>query len=236
MTDNKYSLEKYRLKNDARIYHFRFKDRVEMNKTFCRFSEFVESPTLKKQNLTHKDILKITPDYYNIVLGHNIPDDCFKIFIKNISLNEREKNIFNNIDITKSFSVIASYDSIKKFDATKHEFAHAFYALDNEYKIKIDKIIKEEFLSFKSIENILKYKQYDKDVWQDETHAALLDLSDNSFGFFYGRTFKGMIKQLIHCKIRFHFKYRGVAKKIKIVFNTYYATIKNVELSKEEMI
>lgn len=214
------------------VFHFKYDTRYEMNEAFIRMSEFSESPSLRGKLFKREDVLQIVPDYYDIVLGHNIPGMAYRKFMAMYDTNEiwdsrlrlsnSELKIRNlapkgELFTEGDFYLIATCKTEKgKFDAINHEMAHAMWYLIPEYRRAVVTALNYEQAShgemyYKSIQDILTYKEYDSHVWEDETHAFLVDLGLGSVGFFYGRTFKRFLKQLFAGKIRLHFKYKIIA-------------------------
>lgn len=223
----------YRTKDNKRVFHFIFEDQESMNRTFIRFSEFNESPIYKNRLFETTDILKYIPNYYSLVLGHNIPGEACRKFHEKYSVNFSldELKIIkivqqNNVQLMNDFYIIATFESDKaKYNAIDHEIAHALYYLNRNYsseiKIIATKYTKKYKLDFSSMFKVLRYKQYDKTVWWDEIHAFLIDLGLGSVGFFYGRTFKEFIRRLFTGKIALHCKYKRIAYEMKQVYNKY---------------
>jgi hypothetical protein len=231
------------LKNRKKIYHFEFDNQQEMNKYFIRLSEITESPKFKNKQFTRSDILDYEKDYYNIVLGHNIAGTSIFNLYKTMNYLYPEENIiYKYVKKEKNpdnFCMIATFTtSTKKFQALPHELAHALYYLNNNYYKKISDILgfynliwfckshtfKDHF--FNEMYDILQYKEYHENVWQDEIHAFLLDLALGSVGFFYGRTFPLFLKQLFKGKVHFHFKYKKISKEILKVYEEFVQDIK----------
>ncbi|GEM_PF-6592000 len=223
----------YRTKDNKRVFHFIFEDQESMNRTFMRFSEFNESPIYKNRLFETTDILKYIPNYYSIVLGHNIPGEVCRKFHERYSVNFSldELKIIkivqqNNQQLMNDFYIIATFESDKaKYSAIDHEIAHALYYLNRNYNSEIRRIANKYTrtykLDFSPMFKVLTYKQYDKTVWWDEIHAFLIDLGLGSVGFFYGRTFKEFIRRLFTGKLALHCKYKRIAYEMKQVYDKY---------------
>jgi len=241
------TLKQIRFRNDKFIYHFEYDFRFEMNKGFARFSEFSESPSLRGTVFSLDEVLHITPDYLDIVLGHNIPSDALIKFMKVYTTNDvqhsRNKITNEEHQILKmipkyrkpgDFYIIATCKETKgNFNAIDHEIAHAMYYLIPEYRRAVvtamnyeQKRIGETY--YKSMQDILTFKEYDSRVWEDEIHAFLVDLGLGSTGFFYGRDFKGFIRQLKAGKIRFHHKYKLIAEVLSSLYHYFYKNEQDV--------
>jgi uncharacterized protein Usg len=232
-----------------RIFHFKFFSQEEMNKTFIRFSEFSESPRYKNTFFVHQRILDYIPDYYELVLGHNIPGKRFLEFLKvfNKKLTFEERAVVREVKKVKNlqdFYIIANFETKnKEYNSLAHETAHALYYLNPDYKKEIGKVLEKYMwddyditLFFSDMYDILDFKDYDKGVWTDEIHAFLLDLSLGSIGFFYGRNIKGFLRQLKAGKIHLHFKYKKAAKEILDIVIRYAQDITSIEYPKFKKI
>jgi hypothetical protein len=215
------------------IFHFNFATQKEMNLSFIRFSEYIESPKYKGTLFPRQSILDYIPNYDKIVLGHNIPSNKFKefkvLFKTNFSLFEQI--VIEKIDKYNAFDdfyVIATYNAPTKFTAIDHETAHALYYLIPKYKQEVLAILNKYKLDindttsyFSSMYDILEFYEYDKSVWTDEIHAHLVDLGLGFTGFFYGRDLEGFFIQLKKGKVRLHFKYKKIGKDLVRVYNTF---------------
>lgn len=225
-----------KFKENKVLIHFEFNTQKEMNQHFKRFSEYIECPDLKGTLFSKKDIdeyyKKEKCDYDATVLGHNIPGNKLKQFMKDYKKIETEEELFI-IDKLKKYTnmdnlyIIATYKTNNNnCDALDHEIAHGMFYLIPEYK---KKILGEMYKAkktyginyFNNIEEILVHKGYDSDVWDDEKHAFLVDLGLGSKGFFYGYTFRKFLKQFWNGKIRFHFKYKELGKKLAKIYLEY---------------
>jgi predicted NodU family carbamoyl transferase len=222
---------KFRTYNNKAIYHFEFASVEEMNASFMRFSEFIESPKYKGKYFERDNILEYYPDYHETVLGHNIPGDKYKEFLKVFKgkLSLLEKLVINEIrkrNHIKDFYIIATpKQKDTSYSSLDHEIAHALYYLYSDYKNTINSVLEkagynEDDLTsyFTSMYDIVEFKEYDKSVWKDEIHAFLVDLGFGDKGFFYGRSIKRFFIQLFKRRIRLHFKYQKLAKLIKQIY------------------
>lgn len=222
---------KFKDYSNKAIYHFEFGSVEEMNSSFMRFSEFVESPKYRGKYFERADILEYYPDYGETVLGHNIPGNKYKEFIKVFKgkTSFLEDQIIKEIrkrNHIKDFYIIATFKQKNtSYSALNHEVSHALYYLHSKYRNTVNTILdeanydEEDLTSyFSSMYDILDFKEYDKSVWKDEIHAFLVDLGFGDRGFFYGRNIKRFFIQLFKGRIRLHFKYQKLAKQIKQVY------------------
>lgn len=224
-----FKIEKFKTEKDKVIYHFIFDSQREMNESFMRFSEFIESPLYKNQEIIKSKILKYIPNYNTLVLRHNIPGDQFEKFL-NIHLPfllTKEKKIYNEVKHFPDFSnmyLIATFKS-KKYNSIDHELAHALFYLDEKYKYKVNSLLLEKegqkFEFFGDMTQILDYKKYSWIVWWDEIHAFLIDLGLGSYRFFYGNNLKDFIVRLFKKKVFLHFKYLKIAKKLTQIYQQH---------------
>jgi len=94
-----------------------------------------------------------------------------------------------------------------------------------KYRIQVDHVLclkqEEDPEFFDNMFEILEFKEYDQKVWQDETHAFLVDLGHGCRRFYYGRDFKMFRKQLKAKKVRLHFKYNKIAKELTKIYKHY---------------
>lgn len=59
-------------------------------------------------------------------------------------------------------------------DVVRHEIAHGFYYLDENYKVEVDHLLNEFGKEAAPIHQHLEMLGYSKDVWEDETQAYLI--------------------------------------------------------------
>lgn len=168
---------------------FEFNTQMEMNSSMIRFQEHCDCVfhrnlffALEEYKQWYMDSYGVW-DYYNCILGMNIPSWSFYDFraysrIKRNFLDSKEEKILSYLE--KTFSREEDYYVIcifkgqeKKLDALKHEIAHALYYSNTEYKKKVNKILNS--VDLKDIESYLKIAGYHKDCYQDECHAFVLE-------------------------------------------------------------
>ena len=219
---------------DKVIYHCIFDTQEEMNHTFIRFTEFIESPTLKGTIFEKSDVEDTYPGYYEEVLGHNVPGNSYLKFLDVYKdcLSTEEIEISNRIPENRAksegdFYIIGTFKTTTNIDVLPHEISHAIFYLIPLYRTMVfgnlnfaKTVSGDDF--FKNMEDILELKMYDKSVWADETHAYLIDLALGNKGFFYGYNFSGFISQLLAGKVRLHFKYIDTAKSMLRTFKYFY--------------
>ena len=171
-----------------KIFHLLFKDRVKMCLSLIRFAEFFESPFKEIKNKKFSLVkyieiyIKKTKNsnlhftYPGDWSGFNFPSDVFFEAVKvNNDLNEYETEVLKAINELKKkedeFYIIASssQDSV-----LKHEIAHGFWYINQEYKNEMKNLLKtltknEKKLFFKKLKSI----GYCNEVIEDETQAYL---------------------------------------------------------------
>ena len=183
----KYKLEKI----TDRIYHCIINDSYDLAMTFCRVQEFYESP-FKEIRGKSFELLQLMSlyskknglGYFGYPAdwaGFNIPGSIIqKCYIEGdiIDLNCYDDNIMDIHDTImdelderdpRYYLIGSEGDNVT---TKRHEIAHALYHLNNEYKRKVDKVVKRITPKIhKQIEEYLLEIGYTKKVVVDEINA-----------------------------------------------------------------
>lgn len=194
------------------IIHFIFDSQYLLCSAFMRIQEFYESPyneikgkffTAEKYMDLYAEIHNNEFTYFTDWIGFNIPGHVitnFKNLFSENSLSDKEIFILNElqqfIDKNEKFYVIGTFQSgvTKTID---HEFAHAFYYLDDEYKIACAKIYEQISNKTKAkINNKFKNYGYTEEVFEDETQAYLCTNDIERF-ILHSKEIKHISKQYI---------------------------------------
>ena len=210
----KYSLTKVQDK----IWHLTFDCRYDLSMHFLRYQEFYECPNSKfrGKKFTIFEFMKWYSFKYSDGCfeypihwaGFNIPIKIFKE-IKNIGIDDR-----NQYDIF----MYKIYDQIKKVDGEdsyligtyskeagnstfEHEFAHAMYALNKNYKKEMDLLTKS--INTTSAYSYFSEMGYTKKVFKDEFQAYASEVAiDNA-------KLLGLTKQQKEKYVKVYQKYKG---------------------------
>lgn len=140
------------------IFVFEIPDKYELAMLFCRHQEFYESPfkDIRGKNFSleyymnryRKDKDKFEFTYPEDWAGFNIPSNSFKrglsVFDENDNVNEYDEIIAKallDIDVpaAEKFYLIG-VRSIEQLSTLNHEFAHALYYTNKEYKKECKKL------------------------------------------------------------------------------------------------
>jgi hypothetical protein len=164
------------------ILHVKAPNQFELCSLVYRMSHFYEFPGFKGLRL---NVHELNAYYYRMhgdkhywkkqYNGANLPDFALRAFKKIHKLNEREKPLFKilrpKLEANEKFYVIVSVSD--KYDdfAFKHELAHAFWYLDEQYRQSALALINEYPKISSIILNKLEKMGYDGDVLCDEAHV-----------------------------------------------------------------
>lgn len=169
------------------VYHFIFPTTHELARTMLRFQEHYESPKFKDKIFTLKEFKDwygastIKPSnkpgftYYSDWVGFNFPDYIVKSIEENFSnLTEREKLILHYCHFIrdKKFYIVAT-SSDDNNSVLDHEMAHALYYVNNNYKNKVNALLKDAPKEIDLVHKFLHETGYSQDVFNDEIHAWL---------------------------------------------------------------
>ena len=165
------------------VLFLQFSNRKDLTTTMFRVQEYYESNNKKIRNkiFTTEDFIEEYTDargnidYFSFWEGFNVPGNIINNFFKSFELTKREinfkKTIEKFLDRKKDYYVIATDGDNTTL---KHELAHALYYLNEEYREKVQKIIKSIPASeHKKLINNLNKLQYNDSVHIDEIQAYL---------------------------------------------------------------
>jgi len=167
------------------VLYLNFENQEIMGKCLIRFQEYVECPKFAGKFFTKQDYAswyvlseysKGKFNYYEKVVGYNIPGWAFDIqVIKGFQpLDNYERFLISKIKTifpgSNHFYVIATAHDAR--DALEHEMAHAVWFLYEEYRNEAKKILSSSG-RIKPVEDYLENRLYNRDTWEDETHAFL---------------------------------------------------------------
>lgn len=164
--------------------------KYEVASSFVRMAEFYESPfehirghhfSLDTYMDTYARANSDQFTYFEDWEGFNFPGESVLKFMDLFAddIRRKEYTILNtilaNINISQKFYVIATTGD----RALNHEYAHALYYINPEYRVACDNIY--EKMSKKALYNIHKYlkdKGYTEFTFKDETQAYLGTTTD----------------------------------------------------------
>lgn len=183
----------------------------EVTSTFVRMGEFYESPfpNINNKYFTLDDFMDTyasnngdTMEYFDYWEGYNFPGETLLDFHARFAHDLRVKESYvlsmvkKYIDMSKPFYVIATTGTI----ALNHEYAHAQYYLNLEYKDACNQVY--DNMSENALDRIHKYlsdQGYNEFTFEDETQAYLGTNSNqemwNSFSVADIMAFAPAIKQ-----------------------------------------
>lgn len=163
-----------------KIIHLNFSKQYDLSSTFLRFQEYYESPEFRNKIFTLKEYkqwyIKQNGEfsYYTDWGGFNIPSKILKPFYKNKfkNLSKREKDFLHLFSNKRGkFYIIGTYgNDLDNLECLKHELAHAFYYIDDEYKKSVNKLCKSFTKANIAYYALLKVG-YCKHVLMDELNA-----------------------------------------------------------------
>ncbi|HIH25071.1 TPA: ABC transporter ATP-binding protein [Candidatus Woesearchaeota archaeon] len=165
------------------VWHLNFKSQYLLAATFVRFQEYYESPRFRGDVFSLEDFMDWYADtngkfsYFEDWSGFNIPSYAFEPF-KNGAfdpLSRKERSLLQFFDATpQPFYVIGSFG---EGDARiiEHETAHGLFYTSPGYKKRVMGVLKtiDPAPIHKMLGDGLGYHPA---VFDDETHAYLLDL------------------------------------------------------------
>jgi len=163
------------------IFHVKFLSQQLMASTLLRFQEHFESIEFRGKVFTLKEFIawyvsiKGKFDYYEEWDGFNLPSEVLKPFYegKFDPLAQEEIEFLELFRYRKeNFYVICTLDD-GRMEAVKHEFAHALFYTNSEYRRQVAEILKRY-----DVQDIAQYLLtkllYHHIVLVDEVHAYLL--------------------------------------------------------------
>lgn len=184
------------IKIKDRIWHLQFDTRYDLAMHFVRYQEFYESPNPKFRgkkfylfdfmrwySLEQSDGRFEYPVHWS---GFNIP---IRIFDQLNLVGIDDKNIYDELmykvyNIIKSADgascyLIGTYSKEKDNSTFEHEFAHALYALNKNYKKEMDAVTKT--VNTKKAYSYFDKIGYTEKVFKDELQAyASEEINNNS--------------------------------------------------------
>ena len=178
------------------ILFLNFKSQYDMCSSLIRLQEFYESSyeNIKGNVFELEDYMDTEAeeegsfDYFDQVLGCNIPSDVIRLFFKKFSgkLRDKEKFLygllktlvpdFEEIDC-KKFYLIAAFKDFKEDDmdiVVKHEYCHALFYLNDDFRKEMTEAVEQIPEDFKNDFELVLYElNYHPDVITDEFQAFL---------------------------------------------------------------
>lgn len=184
------------------IIHFEFDNQFELTSTMVRLQEFYESPypeingkyfELEKFMDMYAKDNKGRFTYFTDWAGFNVPGHIVIKFMNMYYFNMREKEVklINkipfNILFAPKFYIIATYRNLDY----KHEYAHALYYINENYKKEIDKeSVRLSPRVRESWKKKLKKWGYCDKVFMDELQAYNVGLKKPRFLKIFNKYFK----------------------------------------------
>jgi hypothetical protein len=163
------------------IFHVKFLSQQLMSSTLLRFQEYFESIEFRGKVFTLKEFIawyvsiKGKFDYYDEWDGFNIPSEILKPFFegKFDPLSQEEARFLEIFrDKKEKFYIICTLDD-GRIETVKHEFAHALFYTNSEYRRQASEILKHY-----DVHDIAQYLLtkllYHYVVLLDEVHAYIL--------------------------------------------------------------
>jgi len=157
----------------------------ELAATFLRMQEFYESPEFKDTVFDLEEYMDWYASefgnftYYSDWNGFNVPGNVVRSFFKEFfassskQLSRKELDLFNMLEeyivSDQKFYVIGLW---KSDNTMQHEFSHAFYHLDIDYKNEMLKLLEDVPDSFRHrCHKVLQADGYHPTVFHDESIA-----------------------------------------------------------------
>jgi hypothetical protein len=168
------------------IYHLKCKTTRELASALVRFQEHYENPnpkftsgpfTLTEFKTWYRRQKGGRFTYFSDWAGFNVPGHIIDVFRRGVfnPLTKAEKWLIQEIKPAphQRYCVIGTSDQ-DGHEALDHELAHAFYALDTQYRRQVNKIIAAAGEHVSGVFRWLVSMKYGHHVLVDETHAYLL--------------------------------------------------------------
>ncbi len=162
-----------------------------------RFQEYNDSPIYRHKIFNRKEIFDYIIKtmgkksfYYENVGGYNFSDESLTPFYnkKFKHITKAEKYILNHFkDIKPPYYIIIALSCLYEKSIIKHEKAHAFYYLNEEYKTNVSKILKD-FINTFPIDLKTKFiekNMYHPDIFEDEIQAYLISNAEDFENYVY---------------------------------------------------
>lgn len=154
----------------------KFKDHEVMCNCFMRFQEFYESAEFKgkivsKEQIEESEIARTGFVYSENWYGFNLPVVSMIEYATLTDLSKEEQELLDFLLVNGFQYVIGiSFDFA---DSLEHEFLHALFYLNSEYREKVLAELSKHDLS--DIFKYLKENNYAQETFLDETNAYLAD-------------------------------------------------------------
>lgn len=173
------------------IYHFIFDEQQDMTRAFIRFSEITECDEFYHRPFTVEQYQELycreswgkIPngwDYYDVVLGFNIPGEVFTPSILSMlhPLHWREQEVVRRLvgPATRMFTGGDRFYVIATFGESNftvdHEIAHALWYVDKVYR-GLQRRLVQKMPDPGPLNDWLIRRGYSERVLEDERHAFL---------------------------------------------------------------
>jgi len=190
----------------GQIIHLNFETEEELMLTLLRFQEHYESPEFAGEIFTLGQYRQWYTEqcgsfsYGQDWGGCNFPDYIVEPFAEGLfdPLTKEEEVVLNILRyIEKPFYVIGTPGGKEKCPETYwHEYAHAMFYLDKDYRRSVLRTINGAKLD--SVKRYLLKSKYSEDVWRDEANAYLTCSAEHMENAKYSdKVRKSLIKKLI---------------------------------------
>lgn len=162
-------------------------NQYELSSTFMRLQEFYESPKFKGEVFDLEEYMDwYASEYGNFTYtkdwnGFNVPGHIVAKFFEEFDniLLRKEKNLLemvaSHLGRTSRFYVIGSHgENTTSRDVMRHEYAHAFFYLNQQYKKEQEELVMKLPKLFRN--NVYKWLEesgYHEYVFVDECQAYL---------------------------------------------------------------
>lgn len=167
------------------IYHIQTKSLYEVASTFMRLQEFYESPSskIKGKYFTLEQYMDLYAEefvnftYTSDFVGFNVPGHIvrkfFDVFEGNLLQKEQKLyELLEDIILSGEKFYLTGCSDESDSSALHHEYAHAFYYLDSEYKRDMNELLNELNKKQRTAFNkCLSKNKYAKAVYNDEMQA-----------------------------------------------------------------
>lgn len=211
------------------VLHIAFDSTHNMSASLGRVQEYAEGPKLHHQIVSWSRLKKYhmskgnTRTFNDAWLGFNIPGWSFKEFYEKCNtFKPKERELLEKVlsyNFEGEFYVIADADGSAKresYKAGEHEFAHALWGTNKEYKKEIKEVLDSFSMRDTFLLTIKKMNCYAPEVWEDELHAYLTtDSLSTVTDRFNIKTVSDELKQVKESLDRIFKKYYGEGSNVK---------------------